>query len=279
MKFEYYCGVHRDTSIIDILEAKKIKYKTEPLTKGVFFTIYSDMDECEELLSYIKTIPRTSIHKSSVFSKQEMEDANWYLLYVTRMGIETKNVDYTFDAKCLYSTAYGMHKYYHLDQVNPFVSNKTPKWKTGYNFCSVETGSMTKIFCSDFAKETIIKNNISGVDFMPVIKKDLKTETDNVSQLVFTNKLPREAYTFIGEYKEKVCPFCGRINYVFKELRCDNVRLNTDLVPKGIDVFGSKIVFGEGFGDPPIAISKKFYNLLLKELKEKRSHFIFYPIA
>ena len=195
------------------------------------------------------------------------------------MGIETKNVDYTYDAKCPYVTEYGMHRHHHLDQVNPFVSSKTPKWKKGYNFCSVETGFMTQIFCSDFAKETILKNGINGVHFMPVLKGDFETPTSDVSQLVFKNKLPLQSYTFIGEYIEEVCPFCGRINYCFKEPNCDNIRLNTDKIPRGIDVFGSQIVLGWGFGDEPIVISKKFYNLLFEELKEKPKHFIVYPIA
>jgi hypothetical protein len=279
MKYKFYCAINEDISVINFLKTKKIKYETGPLPNRIYFTIYSDIENNEELLKYIQTLPETSIEKSSVFSEQEMEDANWYLLYVTRMGMETKNVDYTYNAKCPYTTAYGMQRHYHLDQVNPFVSTKTPKWKNGYNFCSVETGFMTQIFCSDFAKDTILKSEISGVSFMPVLKKDLKTEISDVHQLVFANKLPLEAYTFIGKYSEDVCPFCGRINYIFEEPNCDNVKLNTDKIPKNIDAFGSEIIIGYGFGDEPIVISKKFYNLIMKEIKEKPKHFIIYPIA
>ena len=114
---------------------------------------------------------------------------------------------------------------------------------------------------------------------MPVLKGDLKTERPDVSQLVFTNKLPREAYTFIGEYTEDICPFCGRINYIFSELNCDNIRLNKDIVQKGIDVFGSQITLGWGFGYEPIVISKKFYNLITKELKENPKHINCQPIG
>ena len=279
MKYEFYCGMKEDVGVINFLKNKNIKYKTGPIPKRIYFTVYSDTENSNELLKYIETLPGTSISKSSVFSKQEMEDASWYLLFVTRMGMETKNVDYTYDAKCPYVTEFGMHRHHHLDQVNPFVSSKTPKWKNGYNFCSVETGFMTQIFCSDFAKDTILKNEINGVDFMPVLKGDLATPTPDVSQLVFKNKLPLEAYTFTGKYSEEVCPSCGRINYVFDEPNCDFLRLNTDILPKNIDVFGSKIIIGWGFGDELVVISKKFYNLLFKELKEKMSHFTIYPIA
>ena len=51
------------------------------------------------------------------------------------------------------------------------------------------------------------------------------------------------------------------------------------MIPKGVDAFGSQILIGHGFGDEPIVISKRFYNLLLKDLKEKPKHFILKPIG
>ena len=279
MKYQYYCGIYPDEKAVRLLEANKIKYETCQLTEVSYFTIYSDAEYCEELLKYIKTLSGTSISKSSIFSKKELEEANWYLLYVTRMGIDTRNVKYTYEAKCPYITPYGMQRHHHLEQINPYVSKKTPGWKKGYQFCSVETGYLTHIFCSDFAKDVIKNSGITGVEFMRVLKGDLETETPNVSQLVFKNKLPREAYTFIGDYHEQVCPFCGKINYIFKEQNCDNIRLNTNMIPNGIDAFGSQIIIGEGFGNEPIVISKKFYDLIFKELNEKPSHCIIYPIG
>ena len=269
MKYKYYCRMNEDSRTINFLQSKNIKHETDLNRKRLYFNIYSDAEYSEDLLSYIKNLDGTSISKFSIFSKQEMEAANWYLLEATHLGIGTSNTEYTYDAKCLYSTAYGMKRYYHLDQVNPFVSKKTPKWKNRYQFCGVDTGFITKIFCSDYARDAIIRTGISGVDFMPVLKGDLKTETPDVSQLVFRNKLPLEAYKFIGDYEERVCPFCGRINYCFTEPNCDNIRLNADMIPQGIDAFGSQIVIGGGFGDEPVVISKKFYDLITKELNEK----------
>ena len=91
-----------NSSALNFLQSKKIKYETSSYGEKnrSFFTIYSDMEGCEDFLAYIKTLPRTTIAKSSVFSKQEMEDANWYLLYVTRRAMDTSNVDFTYDAKC-----------------------------------------------------------------------------------------------------------------------------------------------------------------------------------
>ena len=280
MKYKFYCGVEENNCIINKLQKLGVKYNTCSLTNMVFFTVYSDDKEIDDLLKYIDSLPDSTIHKSSVFSKDEMDKAEWYLWFVARMGIDTSNVKFTYNAKCLfYTSSYGMQKYYHLDQVDSFVSKKTPGWKNGYNFCSVGTGFKTKIFCSNEAKERIKANEIKGLDFMKVLKGDLKTETPDVSQLVFKNKLRREAFDFIGAYKEQVCPLCGRVNYVFDEPSCDNIRLNTALIPEGIDAFGSLMNIGEGFGDELVVISKKFYNLIINELKEKPKHFVFFPIG
>ncbi len=90
MKYEFYCGMNEDVSVINFLKNKNIKYEMGPIPKRIYYTVYSDTENSDELLKYIETLPGTSISKSSVFSNQEMEDANWYLLYVTRMGMETK---------------------------------------------------------------------------------------------------------------------------------------------------------------------------------------------
>ncbi len=279
MKYKYYCCVDFDSYVIKFLESRKIKHETSSIPNRLYFTVYSDTEQNEELLSYIKKLEGTSITKSSVYSKQEMEEANWYLLEVYRMGIDTSKPDFTYDAQCRYVTAYGMKKCHHLEQVREFISKRTPKWKSGYQFCSVETGAVTIIFCSDYAKEAIIQSGVTGVDFMNVLKGDLKTQTPDVSQLVFKNKLPLEAYKFVGDYTEEKCPMCGKINYCFTDPNCDNIRLNTDLIPKGIDAFGSQIRLGWGHGHEPIVISKKLYDLITKELKEKTKHFVCHPIG
>ena len=136
MKYKYYCRVKPDPFVRAFLESKKVKYKVAAITNNLIFDIYSDTEQSEELLAHIQNLEGNMITKSSVFSKEEMEDANWYLLDIYRMGIGTINTEYTYDAKCSYITSYGMQKHRHLDQVNPFVSPKTPKWKNRYQFCS-----------------------------------------------------------------------------------------------------------------------------------------------
>ena len=70
---------------------------------------------------------------------------------------------------------------------------------------------------------------------MPVLKGDRKTPKENIHQLKFTQILPREAFDFIGQYKEIVCPICGKINYAFKEPMLDNIRIRKDMIPEGVE--------------------------------------------
>ena len=281
MKIEYYCCIDTDKSLLDILDYNGISYEINkyPDDEWCTFTVYSDMPVTEDILRYIKGKKGTTIHETDIFSDEEMEKAKWYLFYVTRMGIDTKNPDFTYEYSCLYyvSPEYGFEKYHHCEQINPFVTSKTPKWKTKYHFCSTETGEITKIFCSDYAKDIIIQNGIKGVEFIPVLKGDLVTHTENVNQLTFPNKLPFEAFTFIGKYKEIVCPFCGKKKYMFDRIRGDNIRIKTEMIPEGIDAFCGDLTIGEGFGYHPIVISKKFYNLLTTNFNKK--HMLFNPIA
>ena len=122
----------------------------------------------------------------------------------------------------------------------------------------------------------INNRNITGIEFMPVVNR-YNIPTENVSQLCFPNILPRDAFNFIGEYSENVCPSCGKTRYIFDHPMCDNMRIKTELIPDGIDMFSAEMSVQSGQIVPPIIVSKKFYNLVTKEMKEK--HVRFRPIG
>ena len=274
MKRDYYFSLSYTAKnadkLIELLKEAKIKYE-DIMGNSFCFQFYSDNERADDIL---KILPRTPI-VSAVFSNEEMENANWYTFEATRLDIETSDEDYTYEFFCPYETITGT-RYRHRKQVNPYISKRTPKWKNNYNFCAINTGDFSTIFCSDIAKRMIQNRNISGIDFMPVVnRKNIPTE--NVSQLCFSNILPRKAFNFIGEYREIICPTCGKIDYEFVRPNDDNLRINTDLIPDGIDVFSAEMSVFQGWGVPPVIVSKKFCDLVSKELKEK--HVRFYPIG
>ena len=274
MKIKYRCRERYKNEhcqkIIKILEEEKINY-TDIMGNAFVFYLYSDHGRTKEILGYLQE----KYHMEALFSKDEMEAANWYTFEATRHDIESSDDHFTFEYSCPYESEIGI-RYRHEKQINPYLSKRTPKWKNNYNFCSVNTGDFNSIFCSDIAKMMIENRNITGVEFMPVVnRKNIPTE--NVSQLCFPNILPREAFDFLGEYREIVCPNCGKIQYEFVQPMYDNIRVKTELIPSGIDMFSAEMSVSRGWIVPPVIVSKKVYNLVVNEMKEK--HVRFMPIG
>ena len=273
MKVKYRCRERykneHSQKIIKILEEEKIKYD-DIMGNAFVFYLHSDHERTKEILEYLQE----KYYMEALFSKEEMEAANWYTFEVTRHDIETSDQDFTFKGLCPYESEIGI-RYRHAKQVNPYLSKRTPKWKNNYNFCS-GLGDYNEIFCSNIAKMMIENRGITGVEFMLVVnRKNILTE--NVSQLRFPNILPREAFVFIGEYTEIVCPTCGKINYEFVQPGYDNIRVKTELIPNGIDMFSAEMSTSRGWIVPPVIVSKKVYDLVVNEMKEK--HVRFRPIG
>ena len=266
---EWYSGKNA-SKIIKILEEEKINY-SDIMGNAFVFHLHSDHERTKEILGYLQE----NYFMEALFSKDEMENANWYTFEATRHDIETSDFDFTFKQFCPFKTELGT-RYWHTVQVNPFVSKRIPKWKNNYNFCSVNTGDFNKIFCSDIAQVMIKNRDIKGIDFIPVINKK-GVATENVSQLCFSNILPRKAFDFVGEYHEIICPFCGEIRYTFAHPMYDNLRVKAGFITPGIDVFSAEMSVREGWIVPPVIVSKKVYDLVTKEMKEK--HVRFRPIG
>ena len=276
MKIKYHCSESYDNKdLIDLLESENIKCE-DVMGNSFVFDFYSDNPRCEEILNYLKQNPKPFILQEAIYSKEEMEKAEWYEMSATRQVVDTRDWDYTYEFSCPYQRGEGI-RYKHRIQVRPILLQGMPKWKARFNFCTEACGDFALTFCSDYGKEKLIESNITGIEFMPVLKGDRKTPKENIHQLKFTQTLPREAFDFIGQYREYVCPVCGKINYVFKYPMLDNIRIRKEMIPEGVDAFISEMNTGPGFGNELLIASKKLYRLLAEEMKEK--HFHFAPIG
>ena len=276
VKIKYHCSGRWDNkSLVELIESEKIKYD-DCDDRYFVFDFYSDNPKCEEILNSLNRQPRPLIIQEAIYSKEEMQKAEWYEMYATRQVVDTRDWDYTYEFLCPYQHGEDI-RYKHMTQVRPFILQGMPKWKPRFNFCTDACGDFSLTFCSDYGKEKLIEKGITGIEFMPVLKGDRKTPKENIHQLKFTQILPREAFDFIGQYKEIVCPICGKINYAFKEPMLDNIRIRKDMIPEGVDAFISEMNTGEGRGFKLLIASKKLYRLLTEEMQEK--HFHFAPIG
>lgn len=274
MKKEYHCSCSsKNTFLMEFLDREQIKYVQG--LNGFIFDFYSDHPKCDEIISLVKSDPETrfspSIIETAVFSKKEMENANWFFMQATRPLIETKKPEYTFTYYCRLPT--DIPRYHHRTQVNPFVVKAMPKWKTKFNFASECCGDFSMIFCSDYAKEKITQSGIVGIDFSPVYNGNLTKIKEDIHQFKVDNILPADVFYFVGEHRIEPCPICGKTNYIFFKPMADNIRVVTDKIPNGIDVFKSETAFYEGWGEHLIIVSKKVYNLIAKDMKERQVRF------
>ena len=274
MKTEYHCSIsNKNIALIELLNRENIKY--DETLSGFVFDFYSDHPKCDEIISLVKSDPETrfppSISETAIFSKEEMENANWFFMQATRPLIETRKNEYTFNYSCKLPSE--LPRYHHRIQVNPFVVKAMPKWKTKFNFASECCGDFSMIFCSDFAREKITQSDIVGIDFVPVYKGNLTEIKEDIHQFKVDNILPTEAFRFIGNHIIEPCPICGVPNYVLKQPMKDHIRVIADKIPEGIDVFKSEMTVYEGWGEKLIIVSKKVYNLIAKDMKERQVRF------
>lgn len=278
MKIEYHCSVsNKNTALIELLNREKIKYSEgiPGILDEIIFDICSDHPKFNEIFSLAKiAIENESpplMIETAIFSKEEMESAKWFFMQATRPLIETKKDEYTFNYSCKLPTE--LPRFKHRTQVNPFVVKAMPKWKTKFNFASECCGDFSMIFCSDFAREKITQSDIVGIDFAPVYKGNLTELKEDIHQFKVDNILPTEAFHFIGNHRIELCPICGKPNYVLVKPMLDHIRVILDKIPEGIDVFKSEMTVYEGWGENLIIVSKKVYNLIAKDMKERQVRF------
>ena len=164
MKIEYHCdGTYNNIELISLLNKENIKI-IDVNGHSFVFDIFSDTPQCDTILRCVQKDERPIIIKTAIFSKEEMQKAEWYTLQATRTVMGTKNEDFTYSFLCRYPEPNPFNKHHHKTQINPFVSNKIPKWKVNFNFCCADTGDFELIFCSDHAKNILIGNDIKGIE-------------------------------------------------------------------------------------------------------------------
>ena len=90
------------------------------------FDIFSDNFRLDDILNALEKENNKTILKWVVFSEKEMYDAQWYSMGATMLAIDTKKRDFTYTTSCPYQRSTRI-AYRHIEQVKPFVANRTPK--------------------------------------------------------------------------------------------------------------------------------------------------------
>ena len=102
------------------------------MTYGVFESrqVVADNPKCEEILTSLNQQPRPLIIQEAIYSKEELQQAEWYEMYATRQVVDTRDWDYTYEFLCPYQHGEDI-RYKHMIQIRPFILQGMPKWKPG----------------------------------------------------------------------------------------------------------------------------------------------------
>ena len=88
MKYEFYCRMNEDVNVINFLKDKNIKYETGPLAKRIYFTVYSDTENCDEFLKYIQKLMDDGNKKVEFGKESESRSVQFDIKFVQEQIFE-----------------------------------------------------------------------------------------------------------------------------------------------------------------------------------------------
>ena len=159
-------------------------------TEYIRFRISSDNENFERALELKNCRIGMTMYE---FSKEELDSAKWLYLGCKCQKFDINEDIDTFEFEMCPKSE---NTYHYKRQINPYVLTSRVKWKPKNNFYSAY-GVGDDIFCSPEAVSQFKQNNIIGIDFGVVNRKD-GTARDDIYQMLFTEKLIRETIYIIS---------------------------------------------------------------------------------
>ena len=216
---------------------------------------------------------KATILYSWQFDPRELESAEWFLMESRCGKIDSADDTYTFAYSCTKGVdVFGVEHYHHKRQIAPYCLRRTVKWNNRHNIYSDTNGGTHTFFCSTVAKEAF-KQELSGIEFIPVLSVKDKHPISDVHQICTLHHLPSEAVILPKGVTFEKCPCCGEKRIYFEHAGLDYICLKKEFLDKRIDIYETEDLFGWGFGYPLVIISKKMYLLLTETLGERTLHF------
>lgn len=198
-----------------------------------------------------------------LYSKEELDNAQWLgvLCYNGRIDIPTEEAyNATFSVFCPECKNKSQIGLYHI--------KKVPKWKSNKNFCSIDTGGWDEIFCSSYAKQIFEVNNISGIEFLPVLHYKSLQQMEDIWQIRIKTVLNPTEIGFFPKPIEKECSICHKVTYMSSTTISQPTFNRVDL--ENLDAF---IIPVNTLGCNILVVSNKLYKILRYEYKERSLDF------
>ena len=263
MQVEHYYYIKFDEQLYSKLidEGIKVKVDSDPhyiamFGKKMAFNIYESIGEKSCLLDELLAKFGDGL-TDYVFSKRELVEAKWLLFRSTNMKLDPLS-EKTIEYSCPKSE----FSYYHTKQVAPYAF-KPIKWKSNNHFYSALGSYYTDIFCDDYAKELLEKENFNGLSFEEVLWANKNIPLPNSHQLVFNNILPINSVLNLHNTVPINCPLCKKTKYNFDGNLLYRIEVDSSYLDDSYDFYKTGNDFTNGLCDFPFLIcSQRVYSFL-----------------
>ena len=265
MQVEHYYYIKFDEHLYSKLinEGIKVKVDSDPdyiamFGKKMAFNIYESIGEKFRLLDELLAKFGKGVTRN-VFSKKELSNAKWLLFRSTNGKLESLSKK-TIEFGCPKPLAKGAS--YHTKQVAPYAF-KPIKWKNNNHFYSSLESSFTDIFCDDYARALLEKQEFKGLNFGEVLWAHKNISLPDAHQLIITNPLSIEAVLNLDDTVPSHCPICGKKNYDYNHNKLFRIEIDKSYLDESQDFYETDCDFTIGFSPTPFLIcSQRVYSFL-----------------
>lgn len=278
MRYKYYFFSTYRSPLKEWLEEKKIRYK---IVEGVgrdfvCFSIWSDMEQVNEMLAELKKMPQVlDPHVSLEFSAVEMAQAKLFEVRSKKQCVDITNHLEAYSYTCKYKNAFGNIRARHKEQTGLLAIAKEPSSKTQTAIWCPDTAGYEELFVDQRIVDLVRENQLNGIEFKNVKLKN-GSFSERIFQMVPTDRIGRDCISTGHGEKVSTCPVCGKEQYFISD--ANQLHLYFDKLPEDCDLYMTERIFGEeGLGFPIYVMSQRFYQLLKKN--KLAGSMIFTPVV
>jgi len=263
VQLRYCCNYSEE--LIRTLEEHGIQIQYGP-SELIIFEMWDNQSDDSRLKKLADKFCITCF-KSLVFSKAEMSSAEWYSMWCDNMKIEEDGERSAYE----YSCKYAVNRAQHRIQIRPFVLKKPVKWSANRFFAAM-LGDASTLLVKAHTKEILENSGIKGACYSEVLDRRGEEYAD-IFQLTADTVIPTEALILnSSDYRKKIiCKNCGREQYSIDG--GFRLRVRRNALNPSVDITQTETIFGEGFAEPAIIVSKRFYEAVMENGMGRTMHF------
>ena len=214
------------------------------------------------------------------YSQTELLSAKWLSIRNTTCKIYPENgLSVNTCSCCITRSIIGQPVGRHVTQAEPYVIKSPIKWGR-FSFVSAYCHE-ERLFCNTKARAVLEARGLTGIEFIPVLKKSTGMPIDDVFQLGAKYTIPDLAIAPIYNMKEFICEDCG-MHMLQRSPGKSSFGLRDTLLDPNVDFWQTEPMF---LGSPKLPaygarrgtiISQRMYRALV-ETKLDRG-FVFSPL-